>query len=255
MRLPVIAANWKMFKTAAEARDFLDKFTGQVLAGNTEVIICPPFTLLCAVAERCRQSGLKLGAQNMFWQMSGPYTGEVSPGHLADLGVQYVILGHSERRQHFGETDEDVSRKVRAAFAADLTPIVCVGETWTERLAGETARVVRGQLAAALRDLDPSQVRRAVVAYEPVWAIGSGQPATRNDAEQVALELRRQIGEQFSLKVARDVRIQYGGSVNPENIRDFLGSPEIDGALVGGASLDPGSFAALVNSIASEEAL
>lgn len=255
MRLPIIAANWKMYKTTAEALDFLDRFAALAKAGNTEIVICPPFPLLCAVAQRCRQSGLKLGAQNMFWQMSGSYTGEVSPRHLTDLGVQYVILGHSERRQHFGETDEDVSRKVKAAFDADLTPIVCVGETWPERLAGLTAKVVRGQLASALRDLDPSQVRRVVVAYEPVWAIGSGQPATRNDAEQAALELRRQIGEQFSLKVARDVRLQYGGSVNRENIREFMDSLEIDGALVGGASLEAGSFAALVNSVGQDEVL
>lgn len=255
MRLPIIAANWKMFKTVPEAREFLDKFTALVLPGNTEIVICPPFPLLCAIAPRCRQSGLKLGAQNMYWQMSGPYTGEVSPRHLTDSGVQYVILGHSERRQHFGETDEDVSRKVKAAFSADLTPIVCVGETWPERLAGLTAQVVRGQLASALRDLDPSQVRRVVVAYEPVWAIGSGRPATRQDAEQAALELRRQIGEQFSLKVARDMRVQYGGSVNPENIREFMDSPEIDGALVGGASLEAESFAALVNSVAEGEVL
>jgi len=255
MRVPIIATNWKMYKTTAEAQDFLGKFSGMVTAGKIEVVICPPFTLLCAVAALCRQSGLKLGAQNMFWEMSGPYTGEVSPRHLADLGVHYVLLGHSERRQHFDETEEDISRKVKAAFAADLTPIVCVGESWPERLAGQTANVVQRQLASALRDLDPSQVRRVVVAYEPVWAIGSGLPAARNDAEQAALELRRQIGEQFSLKVARDVRIQYGGSVNPENIREFMGSPEIDGALVGGASLNAESFAALVSSAAQAEAL
>jgi len=253
MRVPIIAANWKMHKNLTEALDFLGKFTSALKADGVEVVICPSFPLLGAVANCCRQNGLKLGAQNMFWEMSGAYTGEVSPLQLAELGVQYVILGHSERRQHFGETDQDVSRKVKAAFAAELTPIVCVGETLSQRGAGQTVRVVQEQLASALQGLDPSQVRRIVVAYEPVWAIGSGLAATGDDALQVVLHIRRQIGEQFSLKVARDVRIQYGGSVKPENIREFVDSPEIDGALVGGASLNAEGFAALVNSAVPEE--
>lgn len=255
MRVPIIAANWKMHKNTEEALEFLERFTGLLQAEVMEVVICPSFPLLGAVASLCRQNGLKLGAQNMFWESAGAYTGEVSPLHLTDLGVQYVILGHSERRQLFGETDQDVSRKVKAAFAADLTPIVCVGETLPQRMAGQTVRVVQEQLTSALRGLDPSQVRRIVVAYEPVWAIGSGLPATGDDALQVALQLRRQIGEQFSLKVARDVRMQYGGSVKPENIREFMGSPEIDGVLVGGASLNAEGFAALVNNAVSEELL
>jgi triosephosphate isomerase len=182
----------------------------------------------------------------MYWETAGAFTGEVSPLLLRDLEVQYVIVGHSERRQTFAETDQNVSRKVKAAFAADLVPIVCVGETLQQRQSGRTEAVVEEQVAAAVGGLDPSQVRRLVIAYEPVWAIGSGLPANAGDAERVAIFIRRQIGNLFSLKVARDVRIQYGGSVKPENIADFMSSAEIDGALVGGASLDAAVFTAII---------
>jgi triosephosphate isomerase (TIM) len=246
VRIPIIAANWKMYKTGGEARDFFNGLKMLPKPGTVEIVICPSFPLLPAVGEYCRSNGLRLGAQNMYWETAGAFTGEVSPLLLRDLEVQYVIVGHSERRHLFAETDQNVSRKVKAAFDADLVPIVCVGETLQQRHAGQTEAVVREQVAAALNGLDPSQVRRLVIAYEPVWAIGSGLPATARDAEQVALLLRRQIGDLFSLKVARDVRIQYGGSVKPDNIAEFMASAEIDGALVGGASLDAAVFAAII---------
>ena len=177
------------------------------------------------------------------------FTGEVSPVLLKDMGVQYVICGHSERRQFFAETDQQVARKVKAAFAAEMIPIVCVGETLQQRKANQTADVVSEQITIALDGLDPSQVRRIVIAYEPVWAIGSGLAATGADAGAVAQQIRKLIGEMFSLRTARDVRIQYGGSVKPDNILEFMNEPEIDGALVGGASLDATVFAGIVNAI------
>ncbi|MBS3899938.1 MAG: triose-phosphate isomerase [Dethiobacter sp.] len=247
MRIPIIAANWKMHKTSEEATAFVSQLANQLQAEAVlETVICPPYPLLALIAESCRMYGFKLGAQNMYWETVGAFTGEVSPLLLKDLGVHYVILGHSERRQLFGETDQQVSRKVRAAFAHELVPIVCVGETLQQRKAEQTNSIVGEQVSVALRGLDPSQVRRVVVAYEPVWAIGSGLTASGHDAAAVARHIRKIIGEMFSLKVARDLRIQYGGSVKPENIDEFLRDAEIDGALVGGASLDPLVFSAIV---------
>ncbi|MBT9168461.1 MAG: Triosephosphate isomerase [Syntrophomonadaceae bacterium] len=247
MRIPIIAANWKMHKTSEEATTFVSQLGNQLKAEVAlETVLCPPYPLLALIAESCQKYGFKLAAQNMYWETAGAFTGEVSPLLLKDLGVQYVILGHSERRQIFGETDQQVSRKVRAAFAHELVPIVCVGETMQQRNAEQTNSVVGEQISVALRGLDPSQVRRVVVAYEPVWAIGSGLIASSQTAATVARHLRKIIGEMFSLKVARDLRIQYGGSVKPENIDEFMRDAEIDGALVGGASLDPLVFSAIV---------
>lgn len=247
MRIPIIAANWKMHKTSGEATAFVRQLAAGLSAnGAMETVICPPCPLLAVIAESCHEYGLKLGAQNMYWETAGAFTGEVSPLLLKDLGVHYVIVGHSERRQIFAETDQHVSRKVRAAFAHELVPIVCVGETLQQRNAGQTESIVGEQVAAALNGLDPSQARRTVIAYEPVWAIGSGLAATGEDAGGAARHIRKIVGEMFSLKVARDIRIQYGGSVKPDNIRDFMRESEIDGALVGGASLDASMFAAIV---------
>lgn len=248
MRIPIIAANWKMHKTTREAVDFLEHLAGLTEKSPVEAVICPPFPLLGIIADLCHKYGLRIGAQNMYWEASGAFTGEVSPLLLNDLGVQYAIIGHSERRQMFGETDQYVARKVKAAFAHELTPIVCVGETLQQRQTGQTMELVAEQVSAALNNLDPSQVRRVVIAYEPVWAIGSGLAATGKDAGDVAQHIRKTIGEMFSLKVARDVRIQYGGSVKPENVREFMKEPEIDGALVGGASLNAAVFAGIINS-------
>ncbi|MCW3488609.1 triose-phosphate isomerase [Dethiobacter alkaliphilus] len=247
MRIPIIAANWKMHKDSQEAVDFVESLGEQLRADSVEAVVCPPHPLLGIIAEPCRTYGLKLGAQNMYWEEAGAFTGEVSPLLLKDIGVHYVIVGHSERRQLFGETDQHVARKANAAFAHDLTPIICVGETQQERQSGQTMSVISEQVTVALTGLDPSQARKAVIAYEPVWAIGSGQAATGTDAAQVAQHIRKVLGEMFSLKLARDVRIQYGGSVKPDNIQEFMREPEIDGALVGGASLDADLFAGIVH--------
>jgi triosephosphate isomerase len=255
MRTPVIAANWKMHKNGAETEDFFAEFGSLYEPAGAEVVICPSFPLLGLAAAHCRQLALCLGAQNMHWETAGAFTGEVSPHLLRDLGVQYVIIGHSERRQLFAETDQNVARKVKAALSADMTPIVCVGETLAQRQAGQTMAVVGEQVTSALHNLDPSQVRRLVIAYEPVWAIGSGLPATPDDAEAVARQIRKNIADLFSLKVSRDTRIQYGGSVKPENIARFMAGPEIDGVLVGGASLDAAGFAALIKAAAGVRVL
>lgn len=248
MRIPIIAANWKMHKTGGEAAAYVPELAAQLEGKKAgEVVICPPAPVIGLIARPCKEHGIRLGAQNMHWENSGAFTGEVSPVLLNDLGVQYVIVGHSERRQLFGETDQQVCRKVKAAFANEMVPIICVGETMQQRQAKQTEDVVGEQVNAALSCLDPSHVRRTVIAYEPVWAIGSGLAATGEDANTVALFIRKLLGDRFSLKVARDVRIQYGGSVKPENIGDFMGQSDIDGALVGGASLEPAIFAALVN--------
>lgn len=247
MRIPIIAANWKMHKNSEEAVAFVNQLGKHLKAEEVvEIVICPPYPLLALIAESCREHGFKLGAQNMFWETAGAFTGEVSPLLLKDLGVQYVIVGHSERRQLFGETDQQVSRKVKAAFAHELVPIVCVGETLQQRKAEQTSNIVAEQVGIALSGLDPSRIRRLVLAYEPVWAIGSGLAASSADTAQVVRNIRKVIGEMVSLKVARDIRIIYGGSVKPGNIGEFLQETEIDGALVGGASLDPSFFAAIV---------
>ena len=255
MRTPIIAANWKMHKTIGEARDFMLELAALLNQGALEVVICPPFPLLGVVAEAGSKHGIFTGAQNMYWETEGAYTGEVSPLLLKDLNVTYVIIGHSERRQLFGETDQQVARKVKAAFVHNLTPILCVGETLQQRQAGETMDVVSGQVSVALAGLDPSQLCRLVIAYEPVWAIGSGLAATGKDANEVAAQIRKTIAEMYSMDVARQVRIQYGGSVNPDNILEFMREAEIDGALVGGASLAADKFAAIINCAAGESDL
>ncbi|NLN06113.1 MAG: triose-phosphate isomerase [Firmicutes bacterium] len=247
MRTPLIAANWKMHKALKEAVDFVGRFAALASAGSMEIVICPAFVHLAAVGEICQKHGIKLGAQNMFWEATGAFTGEISPPMLKDLGVDYVIIGHSERREHFAENDRQIARKVKAAFQFNLVPILCVGETLQQRRASRTMDVIAEQVNGALSGLDPSWVRRIVIAYEPVWAIGSGLAATGSVAGAAGAWIRATIGEMFSLDVARAVRILYGGSVQAENIEDFLRETDIDGALVGGASLDADNFARLVN--------
>ncbi|NLM53274.1 MAG: triose-phosphate isomerase [Firmicutes bacterium] len=250
MRIPMIAANWKMHKNISEAVQFIDQYAELLNAAQLETVICPAFPLLAAVGEACRRHGLRLGAQNMYWETAGAFTGEVSPLMLKDLQVDYVIIGHSERRRLFGETDQQVARKIKAACQHEIIPILCVGETLEQRQAQQTLGVISEQVTTALAGLDPSQVRKIVIAYEPVWAIGSGLAATAADADAVAAQVRKIIGEQFNLKTAQDVRILYGGSVNRDNIAEFMQAAEIDGALVGGASLDASVFAAIVNTAA-----
>ncbi|MBN2910289.1 triose-phosphate isomerase [Polycladomyces sp. WAk] len=247
MRKPVIAGNWKMHKTSAEALAFFRAMKTAKETKGVETVICAPFTALPALVEAAKDSGIGIGAQNMHWEEKGAFTGEISPVMLKDLGVQYVILGHSERRSYFAETDETVNKKVHAAFAHDLIPIVCVGETLEEREAGQTKQVVGQQVEKALAGLSSEQVKRVIIAYEPVWAIGSGKASTADDAQEVIGFIRKMVANQYDQQVANEVRIQYGGSVKPDNIGAFLDQPDIDGALVGGASLEPESFDRLVS--------
>ena len=249
-RLPIIAANWKMHKTHLEAMHFIESLRNRLEPADyqrVEVVICPPFTALRTV-----QTGLDgaemtaaLGAQNMFWAASGAYTGEISPSMLAKLGVTYVIIGHSERRELFGETDESVNRKIKAAFEHDLLPILCVGETLAEREAGGTEAKVQGQVRAALAGVPAGRLGSLVIAYEPIWAIGTGRNAYPEDA-QATIALIRATVRSVAGDVADEVRIQYGGSVKSANVAGFMAQPDIDGALVGGASLDPEEFALIL---------
>jgi triosephosphate isomerase len=250
-RRPIIAANWKMHKTHLEAiRDVqkLSYLLDREDAERVEVVICPPFTALRAVQTLIESDRLPyaLGAQNVHPEPQGPYTGEVSAPMLEALKVRYVIVGHSERRQGFGEDDALVARKVRAVLAHGMAPILCVGETLQERDVGATEDRVRDQVRAALRGLDREDLARTVIAYEPIWAIGTGRNAEPSDAGEVVALIRATLAELSSEEVARGVRVQYGGSVKAGNIRDFMAHPEIDGALVGGASLDPEEFALIV---------
>ena len=246
MRIPIIAGNWKMYKTIPEARELVTGIKEKLKAtGQVEVVVCPPFTALAPVAEVLKGSGIGLGAQDLFWEEEGAYTGEVSPVMLRDLGCQYVIIGHSERRQYFGETDETVNKKVKAALAHGLRPIICVGESLAQREAGETETLVATQVEKALAEVEATEIPQIVIAYEPIWAIGTGRSSTGEDANQVIGLIRKTIARLYRQELADQVRIQYGGSVKPENIKEFMTQPEIDGALVGGASLKVDSFLAI----------
>jgi triosephosphate isomerase len=246
VRKPIIAGNWKMFKTVGEALAFVEEVKGKAETDGVESVICAPFTALPALVQAVRGTSLKVGAQNLHWEDSGAFTGEVSGVMLSDLGVDYVIIGHSERRAYFAETDETVNRKVLAAFKHNLLPIVCVGEKLEEREAGKTKDVCRVQTEAALEGLTAEQAKRTVIAYEPIWAIGTGKSSTADDANEVIAYIRERVAAKFGADVAAAIRIQYGGSVKPGNIREFMAQPDIDGALVGGASLEPASYIQLV---------
>ena len=250
MRTPIIAGNWKMYKTIQEARQFAREAKAGKYAGGVQKVICAPFTALPALADELQGTDIALGAQNMHFAEEGAYTGEISPSMLAEIGVKYVILGHSERRQYFNETDETVNQKVHAAIKHELVPIICVGESLQQREAGETEAVVRRQTEAALAGLEASQVRGVVIAYEPIWAIGTGKSSSAEEANDTIAIIRQVIAAFFGPQTAEQVRIQYGGSVKPENIADYLAQPEIDGALVGGASLAADSYVQLVNAAA-----
>jgi triosephosphate isomerase len=247
MRKPIIAGNWKMHKTVGEAVEFARALVVALAdVGDVEVVVCPPAVALKSVGEVLRGSAIGLGAQNMHWEEQGPFTGEISPRMLVDVGCRYVILGHSERRQHFGESDAAVNKKVHSALRWGLIPIVCVGERLEERQSGRTDEVVRMQLKEDLAGLDAQGAARLVIAYEPVWAIGTGLPATGEEANRVSGLIREILAGWFGEGIAQEVRIQYGGSVSPHNISEFLSQPEVDGALVGGASLDVESFSSIV---------
>lgn len=245
-RTPIIAGNWKMFKTAGEAAAFVEEVKGKAEIDGVESVICAPFTALPALVEAARGTTLKIGAQNLHHEDSGAFTGEISGAMLKDLGVTYVIIGHSERRAYFAETNEIVNKKMHAAFRHGLVPIVCVGEKLEEREEGQTKEVCRVQAKAAFAGLTAEQAASVVVAYEPIWAIGTGKSSTAEDAGEVIGYIRDVIAEMYDRDVADKVRIQYGGSVKPGNIAEFMARPEIDGALVGGASLEPASYIQLV---------
>ncbi|MCM2999960.1 triose-phosphate isomerase [Paenibacillus cellulositrophicus] len=246
MRTPIIAGNWKMFKTVPEAKTFIEEVKGKVEVEGVESVICAPFTNLPALVEAVKGTSIKIGAQNLHFEDNGAFTGEISGVMLKDLGVDYVIIGHSERRQYFAETDETVNKKVQAAFRHDLTPIVCVGEKLEEREAGQTKDVCKVQTEAAFQGLSAEQAAQVVIAYEPIWAIGTGKSSTAQDANEVISYIRSLVEGLYGKEVADQVRIQYGGSVKPENVKEYMGQSDIDGALVGGASLQPASFIQLV---------
>ncbi len=248
MRTPLIAGNWKMYKTVGEAT----LLVRELLAGlgeltDREAIVCPPFTALAAVAPLLTNTPLGLGAQNLYPEAQGAFTGEVSPPMLVDIGCRYVIVGHSERRQYFGESDAFVNRKLRAALAYGLRPIVCVGESKPQRDAGQAEPIVTAQVRAALVDVTPEQMLNVVIAYEPIWAIGTGDTATPADAQAMHAAIRATLHELYGAEIAAAVRIQYGGSVKPDNIDELMAQPDIDGALVGGASLQAASFLRIIH--------
>jgi triosephosphate isomerase len=247
MRKKFIAGNWKMKTTRSEAAALAAAVAAKVGSSTkVEVAVCPPSLYLAAVCDAVKGSAVGVGGQNCYHEAKGAFTGEISPPMLVDIGCRYVILGHSERRQIFKESNEDVNRKVLAALAAKLTPIVCIGETLAERKANQTASIVRQQIEGSLAGLSPEQMLQIVIAYEPIWAIGTGVVATPEQAEEVHADLRRLLETRYNQEVASAVRIQYGGSVNAENAASLLGQPNVDGALVGGASLKAESFLAIV---------
>src|SRR2546423_12289856 len=255
MRKKIVAANWKMNMTQGEAAAFVSTFLLEIgESRDVEVVIIPPFTAIVAVNAALENAQhVKVGAQNMHWERSGAFTGEISPAMLRDLFVRYVVLGHSERRTLFGETDEIVNRKARAAHEATLRPIVCVGETLEQRDKGNVEKILSIQLRGSLKDLNEKELQETVIAYEPVWAIGTGRNATPEQAQEAHAFIRQTLREMSDETTADRIRIQYGGSVKPENARDLMTQADIDGALVGGASLDPRSFAQIVKAARSDK--
>ncbi len=247
MRTPIVAGNWKMNKTVEEARSLVFSMSLKLREiQGVEKVLCPPFPTLLAVSALLQGTDIGLGAQNMYWEEKGAFTGEVAPNMVAEF-CQYVIIGHSERRAYFGETDGTVNKKVGAALAHDLTPIVCVGETEDEYESGQTGEVVRRQISLGLADVDPAKAPGIIVAYEPIWAIGTGKASSGENANAVLADyIRPALADLFGAETAQAIRIQYGGSVKGDNAEEFFGQPEIDGALVGGASLKADDFLAIV---------
>ncbi len=254
MRKPIIVGNWKMNKTAEEAREFMNELIEKVSENeNIELAIAPPALFIQNLVNLAQGSSIELGAQNAFYESEGAYTGETSPHALAELGVAYVIIGHSERRELFEESDEEINKKAHAVFKEGMVPILCVGESEAEREAGETRAVVENQVEKALANLEASAVEKLVLAYEPIWAIGTGKTATPEEANETIGLIRDKVQALYSKEIADSVRIQYGGSVKPDNIKALMEQPHIDGALVGGASLEVDSFLALAAGIDADE--
>ena len=246
MRRKIIAGNWKMNKSPEDAKVFMQSFPELVKDSESEVVLCVPYIDLFKAMEMANGTNVKIGAQNVHFEDKGAFTGEVSPKMLEDIGVEYVIIGHSERREYYNETDESVNKKIKAAFSHNLKPIVCVGETLSQREAGVTKDFVTTQTRLALEGLTEEQVKNTIIAYEPIWAIGTGKTASSEDANEVCVWIRDEI-KSLSGEVAEDVIIQYGGSVKSSNAKELFNMSDIDGGLVGGASLDPEEFAKIVN--------
>jgi triosephosphate isomerase len=248
LRRPVIAGNWKMFKTQAETRAFFEAFNPLVAGTHScDIVVAPPYTSLSVAVESARGTNISIAAQDAYWEPEGAFTGEISMRMVADTGSRAVIIGHSERRQYFAESDTSVNRRIKAALAANLTPIVCIGESLAEREGNHTQSVLKHQFDGGLHALTEADLSRILLAYEPVWAIGTGKTATPEIAAEVHEYLRGLVAARFSPEQASAIRILYGGSVKPDNIKGLMAQAEIDGALVGGASLDAKSFAAIVN--------
>jgi triosephosphate isomerase (TIM) len=244
MRIPLIAANWKMFKTIAEAQAFVRELANAAKSlGKVDLVVAPPFTALAAAVEAAKSTPISIAAQNLYFEREGAFTGEISARMIRDAGATHVIIGHSERRRLFGDTDEWVNRKLRAALNEQLTPIVCIGETLMERERGETLAVLDRQIRTGLDGVSADELAALVIAYEPVWAIGTGKNATAAEAGEAHAHIRRRLSAWFSPTAADRCRVLYGGSVKPDNIAELIGLPDVDGALVGGASLDVKSFA------------
>jgi triosephosphate isomerase len=247
MRTKVIAANWKMYKTAAESREFVDQFLPLVADhARDEIVLCPPYINIPYVVDATQDTSIFVGAQNMYWEKEGAFTGEISAGMIVGAGCTHVIIGHSERRQYFGETDDTVNRKLEVALEHGLSPICCVGEVIEEREAGITEDVLRRQCTRAFRGMSAKKAAKLIVAYEPVWAIGTGKTATPEIAEEAHIIIRAEAAKAFGDEFADGLRILYGGSVKPDNAKALMSQPDIDGALVGGASLKPDAFAKIV---------
>ena len=246
MRKPIIAGNWKMHKTIAEALEFVNEVKDRVNNDKVEAVICAPFTLLKDLKQATKGTNIKIGAQNMHFEEKGAFTGEISPLMLKELDMDYVVIGHSERRQYFNETDETVNKKVLKSLEVGIDPILCVGETLEEREAGNTKDVCKVQVEKALENVSKEDLAKVVIAYEPVWAIGTGKTATSEDANDVIAYIREVVANLYG-ELANEVRIQYGGSVKPSNVAEIMNQSDIDGALVGGASLEANDYVELVN--------
>jgi len=247
MRKGIIAGNWKMNISVAQAINLIEKIKPLVKDAKCEVVVCPTFLCLDAVVKATKGSNIKVGAQNMHFEESGAYTGEVAPGMLKDIGVEYVIIGHSERRQYFNETDETVNKKLKAAYNHNISPILCMGETLAQREANITEKVLDNQIKLDLSGLSRQQVENLVIAYEPIWAIGTGKTATADEANETIGFIRKTVGSMYGSDASAKLRIQYGGSVKPSTISEQMGKSDIDGGLIGGASLKAEDFAGIVN--------
>lgn len=248
MRKIVAAGNWKMNKTPAQTLELINELKPLVENSKNDVIICVPFTSLATAVEACKGTKIKVGAQNMYFEESGAFTGEIAPDMLTEIGVEYVVIGHSERRQYFAETDETVNKKVKKAFEHNLLPIICVGESLEQREMGITFELVAMQTKIALLGLAKEQAKKVIIAYEPIWAIGTGKTATSDQAQEVCKKIRETVAEVFGKDVADEVTIQYGGSVNAKNAAELFAKEDIDGGLVGGASLKANDFSIIANS-------